>query len=134
MSPVISRPKPLEVPATQNMANLLTAILQQMDDLKKSSVNKVLHLWPAHYHRFSSFVTKLNDHDRDTLQIRDPKIMQSMIDRVLRERALATAEERVSHGQQAIRNGAIMEANFQSVDLAAFNTKEAIRDVLTLIE
>ena len=80
MSPVVSRPKPLGVPVTQNMANLLTAILQQTDDLKKLSVNKVLHLWPSHYCHFSSFVMKLSEHDRDTFQIRDPKIMQSMVD------------------------------------------------------
>ena len=36
MSPVISKLKPLGVPVTQNMANVLSAILQQMDDLKKS--------------------------------------------------------------------------------------------------
>ena len=82
--------------------------------LKSHPLTKVLHLWPAHYRRFSSFVTKLSEHDRDTLQIRDPKIMQSMINRVPREKAFqATAEEKVSHGQQAMHNGAIAEANLQ---------------------
>ena len=37
MSPVISKPKPLVVPVTQSMANLLYAILQQTDDLKTRS-------------------------------------------------------------------------------------------------
>ena len=120
---------------TQNMANLLTAILQQTDDPKKSSINKVLHLWPSHYCHFSTFITKLREHDRDTVQIRKPKIMQNMVDRVSRERALqAMAEKRVSHGQQAIRNGEIAEANSQAVDLAAFNAKEAIMNAWNLVQ
>ena len=58
-----------------------------------------------------------------------------MIDRVPREKALqATAEEKVSHGQQAMHNGAIAEANSQAVDLAAFNAKEAIKGALALME
>ena len=116
------------------MANLLAAILEQTDDLKKSSPNRVLHLWPSHYQHFSSFVTKLNDHNRDMLQIRDPKIMQSLIDRVPCDKAHQARAEEVSHGQLAMRTGVITEANSKAVDLAAFNTKVAIKDALSLVK
>ena len=77
----------------------------------------------------------MSNHDRDTLQIRDPKLMQSLIDRVPCEKApQATAEEKVSHGQLAMRIGAIVKANSQVVDLAAFNAKAAIKDALALVE
>ena len=59
--------------------------------------------------------------------------MQSLIDRVPHEKALQ-AEEKVSHGQLAMRNGAIADANSQVVDLAAFNTKAAIQNALALVE
>ena len=59
--------------------------------------------------------------------------MQRFIHRVPCEKALqVTAVEKVSHGQLAMRNGAIAEANSHAVDLAAFNAKEAIKDALAL--
>ena len=45
----------LGVPVTQPMVDLLCAILQCTHDLKSSSANKVLHMWPAHYAQFGSF-------------------------------------------------------------------------------
>ena len=75
MSPMMDKPKPLGVPVTQNMTSLLSDILEQIDDLKKSSANRVLHIWPAHYQKFGFFMMKMSDHDRDTLQIRDPKLI-----------------------------------------------------------
>ena len=55
--------------------------------------------------------------------------MQSVIDRVAREKALQAMAE-VSHGQLAMCNGVVAEANSQTVDLAAINTKVAIKDAL----
>ena len=70
----------------------------------------------------------MSDFDRDTPQIRDSKLIQSLIDKVPDEKALqATAKEKVSHRQLAIRNGAVVEANSQAVDLVAFNAKAAIK-------
>ena len=59
----------------------------------------------------------MSDVDREVLQIGDPKLIHGQIDKLPWEKALqATAEEKVSHGQLAIRNGAIAEANSQAVD------------------
>ena len=88
MSPAMGKSKPLGIPVTQNMASLLSAILEQTDDFKKSSANRVLHIWPAHYEKCRSFVTKKSNHDRDTLQMRDPKLIQNLIDKVPRWKAL----------------------------------------------
>ena len=71
----------LGVLITQAMASLREAILEQTDDLKKSSANKVLHLWPPHYLQYGNFVTKMSDTDREALQIRDPKLIQCHIDK-----------------------------------------------------
>ena len=43
LSPVLGKTKPLGVLVTQSMATLLSAILEQTDDLK-SFANRVLHL------------------------------------------------------------------------------------------
>ena len=74
MSSVMGKAKPLGVHIIQTMGSLLSAILEQTDDLKKSA-NRVLHLWLSHYQQFGSFVTKMSDSYRDTLQIRDPKLI-----------------------------------------------------------
>ena len=75
----------------------------------------------------------MSDSDRDT-QIRDPKLIHSLIDKVPQEKALqATAEKKVSYGQLAILSGAIAEANSQAVDLEAFNTKGAIKVAFCLV-
>ena len=119
----------LGVPITQAMASLLRAILEQ------TSANKVLHLCLPHYRQFGSFVTKISDTYREVLQIRDPKLIQGQIDNLPREKSLqAMAEEKVSPGQLAIRNGAIAEANSQAVDLVTFNAKADIKAALSLVK
>ena len=52
-------------------------------------------MWPSHYCQFGTFITKMSDKDRDTLQITDPKVIQGRIDAGPREKDLqATAEEK----------------------------------------
>ena len=79
---------------------------KSLGDLKVSSVNHVIKIWPAHYRQFGTFVTKMSDEDRDVLLITDSKIIQARIDANPREKALqAGAEEKVSLGQLGIRQG-----------------------------
>ena len=123
------------VPITQAIASLLVAILEQTDDLKKSSAYKVLHLWPPHYRQYSTFVTKMSDAESEVLQIRDPKLKQGKTSKVPWEKALqVTAEEKGSHDKLAIRNNTIAEASSQAVDLATFNAKADINSALTVVE
>ena len=77
-------------------------IMEHKDDLKGSSVNKVLRMWPAHFQQF----TKMSDADRDVVQIADPQIVQAKIDSQPREKAFqAAAEEKVTFGQLGIWQG-----------------------------
>ena len=76
----------------------------------------------------------MSDLDRDVLQIRDHKLIQSLIDKLLQEKAHQAMAEEVSHGQLAIRNGAIAEANCQAVDLVTFKAKSDIKAALSLVE
>ena len=39
-------------------------------------------MWPSHFRQFSSIVTKMSDMDWDVLKVRDPKVIQSMIDKL----------------------------------------------------
>ena len=48
----------------------------------------------------------MSDEYRETLQIADPKVVQSKIDYQSQEKALqASAEEKVTYGQLSIRQG-----------------------------
>ena len=88
----------------QTIAGLLNAIIEHKDDLKGPSANKVLHMWPSHFHQFGTYVTKMSDKDREVLQISDPKIIQGKIDAVPVEMALqATAGEKFALSQIGIR-------------------------------
>ena len=103
---------------THTIVGLLNAIMEHKNDLKGSSINKVVRMWLSHYRQFGTFVTKMSDTDRDTLQIADPKVIQGKIDTVPREKALqATTEEKVAFGQLGIRLGSITETNSEAVDL-----------------
>ena len=85
------------------MATLLTAIKEHKGDLKGSSINKVLRVWPTHYQQFGSYVTKMSFEDRETLQIVDSKVVQGKIDSQPREKALqAAAKEKVAFGRLGI--------------------------------
>ena len=91
-------------------------------------------MWLAHYDKFGSFKTSLSDSGREVLQIRDPKLIQTKIDSLTKEKALhAAVEDKVYQGQAAIKNGAIAEANTAVVDLVAFNAKARITDALDLL-
>ena len=99
----------LRVPITETIASLLTDIFEHKADLKGSSVNHMLRIWPSHFQQFGSF---MSDEDRDVLLIADPKVVQSRIDAQPREKALhASAGEKVSLGQLGIKQGAVSEAN-----------------------
>ena len=100
-----------------------------------SSVNKVLHLWPAHYKQFGKYVMKMSGKDRDTLQISGPKITWGKIDAVAKEKALqATGDEKVPLGQLSVRHGMNAEANSEAIDLSTFNAKADIKSALSLVE
>ena len=87
-------------------------ISEHKDNLKGSSINKVLCMWLSHYSQFGNFVTKRRDKDQNTLQIVDPKVIQGKIDAVPWEKDLqATAEKKVALGQLAIGQFPIAEAN-----------------------
>ena len=49
-------------------------------------INKVLKMWPSHFHQFRSYVMKMSDMDRDALLITDPKVVQVKIDSQPREK------------------------------------------------
>ena len=72
-----------------NHGDLLSAIFKHNGDLKGSSVNRVLTIWPSHFQQFGSFVTKMSDEDRDIQLIADPKVVQARIDAQPRERKLS---------------------------------------------
>ena len=123
----------LGVPVTQPMVDLLCAIFQQTNDLKGSLAYKVLSMWPAHCDQFGSFKAYLSDSDREVLQIRDLKSIQTKIDSLPKEKALhAAVEAKVHQGQAAIKNGTIVEANSALVNLVAFNGNTRITEALDL--
>ena len=111
MATSVAKSGSIGVPVTQIIVDLLNAILEHTDDPLRSSINKVLRLWPSHYNQFGTFITKMSDKDRDT-QIADPKVIQAKINAVPWEKALqATAKEKVALSQLSIRQGSIAEAN-----------------------
>ena len=115
----------LRVPITKTIASLLSGIFDHSGDFKGSSITRVLRIWLAHFQQFGTFVTKMSDEDREVLLIADSKIVQSRIDANLREKALqASAEEKVSLGQLGIRQGAVLEATSEVIDVATFKAKE----------
>ena len=134
MSNMVAKSGGLGVPVTQTIANLLTTIMEHKDDLKGSSVNKVLRKWPSHLCQFSTCVMKMSDVDRAALQIADPKVVQAKIDSLPGENALqAAAKEKVTLGQLGIRKGSISEANSEAIDLSTFKAKDDI-SALSLVE
>ena len=91
--------KRLGFPVTQTVAALLMVIMEHKGDLKGSSLNRVFRMWPTHFKQYGSYVTKMSDGDRETLQIADSKVVQAKIDGQPREKALqASAEEKVTFG------------------------------------
>ena len=60
MSTVVAKSGGIGVPITQTIVDL-TTIMEHTDDLKGSSVNKVLRMWPSHYKQFDTFVTKMSE-------------------------------------------------------------------------
>ena len=67
MTNMVASSRGLGFPVTQSVAALLTAIMEHKGDLKGSSINKVLRVWPTHFQQFRSYVTKMIDEDRETL-------------------------------------------------------------------
>ena len=86
MSNPATTPRRLGFPIKQSVATLLTAIMGHKGDLKGLSINKVLRVWPAHFQQNRSYVTKMSDWDRETLQIVDSKVVQGKIDAQPRRR------------------------------------------------
>ena len=77
MSTSMAKSGNIGVLVMQTILDLLMVIMEHMDNLKGSSINKVLHMWPSHYCQFGTFATKMSNKDRDTLQIMDPKVIQA---------------------------------------------------------
>ena len=71
-------------------------------DLKGSSINKVLLVWPSHFQQYGSYVTKMSDGDRETLQIADSKVAQGKIDAQQWEKALQASAEKDAFGQLGV--------------------------------
>ena len=46
---MVTKPGDAGFLVTETIVDLLTTIMEHADDHKGLSVNKVLHLWPAHY-------------------------------------------------------------------------------------
>ena len=80
MTTSVASPGGLGVPIIETIAGFLTAIFEHKGNLKGSSVNRVLRLWPSHFQQFRSFVTKMSDEDRDVLLIADSKVVQARLD------------------------------------------------------
>ena len=73
----------LGVPVTQPMVDLLCAIFQHTDNLKSSTANQIITMWPAHYEQFSSFQITMSEGDREVLHITDVKAIQTQDQRLL---------------------------------------------------
>ena len=100
MTSTVASPRRLGFPITQSVAALMKMIMEHKGDLKGSSINKVLRVWPSHFQQFGSYIMKMSDGDRETLQIADPKVVHCKIDTQPWEKALqASAEETVAFGQ-----------------------------------
>ena len=131
----------LGVPVTQPMVDLPCAIFQRTDDLKNSTANQVVRMWPAHYEQFGSFQTPMSDvyRDREVRYITDVKAIQHKISSAHKEKAqYSAAEDKVLVGQAAFKTGAVAESNSTVIDLAAFlaafNAKAAITSALQYVK
>ena len=69
MSTMVTKSEGISVPIKQTIVDLLTTIMEHTDDLKGSSI----HMWPSHYKKFSTFITKMSDKDWEILLIVDPR-------------------------------------------------------------
>ena len=97
MSTSVAKFGGIGVRVTQTIVSLLNAIMAHTDDLKGSSINKVVRMWLSHHCQFGTFITKMSDKDRDMVQIAYPKVIQGKIDAVPWEKALqAAADEKVA--------------------------------------
>ena len=89
----------LGVPVTQPMVDLLCAILAHTNNLKGSTVNQVVQMWPAHFEQFGKFQTAMGEADREVLHITDVKAVQAKINANSKEKALqAAAKDKVLQG------------------------------------
>ena len=132
-SPPLSLPCPKKL--LPQWSNLDASGSQSTDDLKGSSINKVLRMWLSNYCLFGTFVTKMSNKYRDILQITDPNVIHAKFDAVPQERALqATAEENMALDQLGTSQGSIAEANSEAIDLSTFKAKANIRSALTLVD
>ena len=135
MTNSVTSPRRLGFPVMQSVAALLTTIMEHKGNLKGLSINKVLRLRPSHFQQYGSYVTKMSDGDRETLQIVDSKVVQGKIDAQQWEKALQASieeiQEKVSFGQLGIRQGSIIaEATSEAIDLSTFKAKEDITTAL----
>ena len=119
------------MPVTQVMMDFLCAILDHTNNLKGLMANQVIRMWLAHFEQFVKFQTTMGEADREVLHITDMKAVQAMINASSRKKALhAVAVDKVLHGQAAIKNGTVVEANSTIVDLATFNANAVISTAL----
>ena len=116
----------LGVPVTQPMVDLLCGIFDRTNDLKGSTANQVVRMWPVHLNQFGTFQTTMSESDREVLHIIDVKTIQNRISTSSKEKALhAAAENKVLQDQAPVS-----EANSAVVDLAGFNAKARISAAL----
>ena len=134
MTSSATSPRRLGFPVTQPVATLLTAIMGHKGDLKGSSINKVLRVWPSHFQQYGSYVIKMSDGDRETLQITNSKVVQGKIDAQPREKALQASAEEVTFGQLGIHQGSVAEAASKAIDLSTFKAKEDLTTALSLLK
>ena len=84
----------LGVPVTQPMVDLLCTIFDCTNDVKGSTANQVVRMWPVHYEQFGTFQTPMSESNREVLHITDVKAIQNKINISSREKAQhATAED-----------------------------------------
>ena len=71
--------KDLRVPVIQPMVDLLCAVLSYPHNMKSSTANQVVRMWPAHFEQFGKFQTAMRDADREVLHITDVEAVQAKI-------------------------------------------------------
>ena len=74
--------------------------------------------------QYGSYITKMSDGDRETLQITDPKEVQGKIDAQPHEKALQASAEKVAFGQLGICQRSIAEATSEAIGLSTFKAKD----------
>ena len=99
------------------MVDLLCAVFHRPNDLKSSSANQIVRIWPAHYEQFGSFQTTMSEGNQEVLHITDVKAIQHKISSSSTEKVQhSTLEDKVLLGRAAVKNGTVAESNSPVID------------------